>query len=472
MMEFDIFTIQLMITLTHVVLCVVIYNFSRKNSDIEGLKWCIYASLLLSVEGFVSMFPEIRTAVPINYVLNFIGVLAYVLLMNGIWQFCHVKIQEIYIWAILLSYILFEIMDALLSFNINIRLNVTAAFISLVLLSCMYALNHLNKKSYFLEKLFLQILITAHILVYLSWFIEIEGVIQDNLQYRILSFAAIYVIDAMIIIDLLFLIMARRRYQLFFENNRYKKAQEGISDALSKANMANKSKSIFLTNLSHELRTPLNSILGFSEVLLSDIAGKLSDKQSEFVKSINDSGKSLHKLITGLLNLSNIEAGIVDIDLVDEKPDEIMGWLFPKIKEEMKEKQRRFSIDKLDSDFELREKDVIKVDIKAFNQIMKSLLDNAIKYSQTNSRIRLIHGKTDHDKYRFSIIDEGIGIDKRHFHNVFKPLNRAGFEYQGVDGAGTGLPITKGLTELMDGTIGFKSESYVGSEFWVEFPLY
>lgn len=470
-MNIDVFTIQLMISMTHIVLFVVLFTFFKKNKDVEGLKWWMLASFLLTFQSIVALSPNIRTMIPLNYIFNFMDILAYVTLMTGVWEFCRLRVNEVYIWGILILYLLFEIADVMIGFGGIIRIKVTTTYVTITLLAILFALNKLGHKLYTVEKSFMLTLILSHLFINLIWLFDIVNVVDSEAEFLPLTLAAIYVIDALIIIDLLFFILAHRRHQLYEENGKFKEAQIGISDALSKANMANKSKSIFLTNLSHELRTPLNSIMGFSEVLLKEIMGPLSEKQREFVESINESGNKLYKMISGLLTLSNIEAENVDINLKMEKPDELLKKLFPQLEEEFSEIRRKFSIDKVINDQELDE-EVIRIDIKAFNQILRALLENAIKYSQDNSKVRIIHGKVNGGYYRYSVIDEGIGIDKRHFHNVFKPLNRAGFDYKAVDGVGTGLPISKGLTKLMGGRIGFKSELYVGSEFWIEFPLY
>jgi len=229
------------------------------------------------------------------------------------------------------------------------------------------------------------------------------------------------------------------------------------------ADTANKAKSEFLSSMSHELRTPLNSILGFGQLLESNLEDSLAAEQKECVGHIIDGGEHLLTLIDDILDLAKIESGKLNISLEEVRLDEVCLdclALIDKISTD-----RGLSIDR-----DLGGASSIRADYTRFKQVLLNLLSNAVKYNRQGGNITLICEQIPDDMIRICVTDTGSGIDADKQAGLFEPFNRLGREVSQIEGTGIGLTITKQLVEKMDGRIGFKSDVGKGSSFWVDFP--
>ena len=169
---------------------------------------------------------------------------------------------------------------------------------------------------------------------------------------------------------------------------------------------ANQHKSKFISSMSHELRTPLNGILGFTELLKGEHFGKLNDPQREFVDQVENSGKHLLELISGLLDVAKIDSGSMTIDLKACKPYELFLSVVGLIQPQLVEKKIILN-QLIDPTAE-----TIVCDIRKIKQIMVNLISNAIKYTPENGTIEIT--LTKNKKYTKIIVsDNGIGISKQ-----------------------------------------------------------
>ncbi|HET6400763.1 MAG TPA: ATP-binding protein [Candidatus Kapabacteria bacterium] len=243
-----------------------------------------------------------------------------------------------------------------------------------------------------------------------------------------------------------------------------------------RANEANQLKSAFLANMSHEIRTPMTAILGFSDVLTSELAGKVQDHHYTFLRSINVSGRRLLALLNDILDLSKIEAGHVDVENSEvDVCAEVEACVTP-LSWIAKQKSLAMNIEIYP------ERLIIKGDRHRFAQVMTNLVSNAIKFTHTGSisvRMSLVEDSRNlpavgvpTQQVMIEVEDTGIGISSEFLPNLFEEFRQ---EHSGITkefgGTGLGLAISQRLVTKMGGTIEARSKEGEGSIFTVRFPI-
>ncbi len=244
------------------------------------------------------------------------------------------------------------------------------------------------------------------------------------------------------------------------KNNAYKIIKEQNEKILE----ADKVKNEFLANISHELRTPLNSILGFADILSTQIYGNLNDKQSEFVNDIKVSGTHLLGMINEVLDMSKIEANAMKIVKsrfwISRAVNEAANILMP-----LANKKNVVINVVIPEDYE------VFADYQKIQQIIYNLGSNAIKYSPENDNIEISALKSE-NSYKIIVHDNGIGIDPKYHGKIFAKFVQLDSAYTKKESStGLGLTITKELVELHEGKITIVSEVNNGSTFIVEIPF-
>ena len=244
------------------------------------------------------------------------------------------------------------------------------------------------------------------------------------------------------------------------KNNAYKTIKEQNEKILE----ADKVKNEFLANISHELRTPLNSILGFSDILGTQLYGNLNPKQEEYVNDIKISATHLLGMINEVLDMSKIEANAMKVVKsafwISRAVDEVANILSP-----LAQKKNIKLIKNMDADFE------VFADYQKIQQILYNLVSNAIKYSPENDEVE-ISVSSDDENFRILVHDNGIGIDKKYHGKIFAKFVQLDSAYTKKESStGLGLTITKELVELHGGKISLISEINNGSTFIVEIPF-
>ena len=229
--------------------------------------------------------------------------------------------------------------------------------------------------------------------------------------------------------------------------------------------VANKHKSDFLANMSHELRTPLNAIIGFSEVMLSGMTGKLPEKQNEFITDIRDSGKHLLALINDILDLSKIEAGRMELDVARFDLKEAMANAMTLVRG----RAERHGI-KLDSAIE-SDVGAYDGDERKFKQIVLNLLTNAVKFTPEGGSVTM-GAKRVNGAYVFSVKDTGCGIAQKDQQLIFEEFRQVGTDYERkAEGTGLGLALTRKLVHLHGGELSVESAPGKGSTFTFTLPI-
>lgn len=234
------------------------------------------------------------------------------------------------------------------------------------------------------------------------------------------------------------------------------------------AESANMAKSRFLASISHELRTPLNAIIGFSSIITSQLFGPINKKYYEYADDIHDSGLHLLEIINDILDLSKAEAGKLTLDMEEFN----ISKAIRKCETILSERAARGNVA---MSFNVPEDlPYLIADRVRFIQIMLNVMSNAVKFTmpggkvQVNAESQPIGSNKNH--FRITISDTGIGmspddIDKafQSFGQIDSGLNRK------YEGTGLGLPLTKRLVELHQGSILLESKLGTGTTVTLQF---
>lgn len=243
-----------------------------------------------------------------------------------------------------------------------------------------------------------------------------------------------------------------------------------LAKALQEAQIANSSKTTFLSNMSHDIRTPMNAILGFTR-LLEENADR-PEKVREYTRKILVSGQHLLSLINDILDVSKIESGKVVLSMNAFTLCDMVSSVDSIIRPAARARGQSFDVTVAG----IRQERVVG-DETRLNQVLINLLSNAVKYTQEGGAIQLrLTGleriRESHEHIRIEVEDNGFGMTPEYLEVIFDAFTRAeNSTTNKVQGTGLGMAITKNIVELMGGTIQVSSEVGRGSLFTVELEL-
>lgn len=225
---------------------------------------------------------------------------------------------------------------------------------------------------------------------------------------------------------------------------------------------SDEAKSDFLASMSHELRTPLNSVIGFSDIMRSGLAGELNEEQQRQMEMINSSGKHLLLLINDVLDLSKVEAGRMDVEMGRfDLAAEVL-----EVVETVRPQADDGALDLLTTglDHPLR----IVSDARMVRQILLNLLSNAIKFTERGS----VHvGVAERDGgIEIAVADTGPGIAADDQKRIFDAFTQVRVHDHRPDGTGLGLAVSASLAMLLGGTLTVLSQPGEGSTFTLVIP--
>jgi signal transduction histidine kinase/DNA-binding NarL/FixJ family response regulator len=255
---------------------------------------------------------------------------------------------------------------------------------------------------------------------------------------------------------------------LFRESLKQLRREERLAAAKVRAEQSEKEKSIFLATMSHEIRTPMNAILGFSELLANEAQ---SEQEKRHAETILVSGRALLQIINDILDLSKIEAGMLQISSDPCDVRDVVRFV-----------QQMFARQAIERGLELHTEisptvpNSLLIDSIRLRQILVNVVGNSLKFTERGGVTMRLHGERDTEHRSRMLLtveveDTGVGIPREMQAEVFRPFVQVnGGTKSQTRGTGLGLAIVKRLSDLMGGRILLDSQPGRGTLFRFEFP--
>ena len=245
--------------------------------------------------------------------------------------------------------------------------------------------------------------------------------------------------------------------------------QRALSDALSVAEGANRAKTAFLSNMSHEIRTPMNAIIGLDNIALND--PETPEKTKEYLRKIGASADHLLGLINDILDMSRIESGRMTLRHEEFSFRKLLESINTMFSSQCQDKGLNYSCSIINDVDDYYIGDDMKL-----RQVLINILGNAVKFTPEGGKVSMevectnrFDGKS---ALTFRIADTGIGMSKEFIPKIFETFSQEDVTSTSKYGStGLGMPITKSIVEMMNGSIDVQSEKGKGSTFTVSVTL-
>lgn len=249
------------------------------------------------------------------------------------------------------------------------------------------------------------------------------------------------------------------------KNPTYKELQEQLAEAKEQLKQAEQLKNSFLSNMSHEIRTPMNAVVGASELLRDDSLSK--DERNEFTKILNSSSRELLDLFNRILELSQLESGVVILKESEKEIHTLFEKLHISFSKKIYDSKKNITLNYYQDIEEIK----ILTDHDKLFKILSYLLDNAVKFTD-KGEIDFGCAIQDKNNILFYVKDTGPGIAEKESEKIFKKFTQIDNSYTRVhSGAGLGLSLCKGLINTLKGKIHIDSKIGDGSIFYFTIPF-
>jgi signal transduction histidine kinase/HAMP domain-containing protein len=244
-----------------------------------------------------------------------------------------------------------------------------------------------------------------------------------------------------------------------------KEREESYRLAKQEAEAASAAKTRFVANMSHELRTPLNAVIGFSEMLSSEIFGALGHaRYKEYANDITNSGKRLLGVINSVLDLANSQNGKIPLRSQNIDLHALLSECAQTAEAECADAGLRFTVQGIDQPLP------VFGDADRLKQVFQNLLANAVKFNKKSGAVSLSAHITG-NSVTVEIADTGIGMTPEEVDVALTPFNQVDARLERkYEGAGLGLPLSKAFVEAHDGRLMIESKFGAGTTVSVSFP--
>lgn len=244
----------------------------------------------------------------------------------------------------------------------------------------------------------------------------------------------------------------------------FNKTAEVLGNTDSERKQVDKAKTEFLSITSHELRSPMTPMRAQLQMLMGNYFGKLNPEQRNSIDIVLRNTERLDKIVQDFLEISRIEAARLKFNFIQTSLSDYVNRTIEEMKGFMPEKKVKLVL-------ELGKLPMMEVDPDRVMQVLRNLINNAIKFSKENGKV-IIKAELRGKEIFFFVKDEGQGIKKEEQLRIFEPFFQAGGMYnRQVGGTGLGLAICKGIIESQNGKIWFESEFGKGTTFYFTVPL-
>ncbi|MCF6269668.1 MAG: PAS domain-containing sensor histidine kinase [Melioribacteraceae bacterium] len=244
-----------------------------------------------------------------------------------------------------------------------------------------------------------------------------------------------------------------------------KKKKKQLKELYKKEMQLNRLKTTFLQNMSHEIRTPFTEIMGYSDIMVESIEEEDYETVIEITDSLKHVLNRVVNLFENIIEVSEIEAGEVNLETVSINCNQILNAVYNKKLEDAKKRGLEFELDLDEEEY------LCLVDWVKFEKIILNLVENAIKYTDKGN-IKISSKKME-DHIIIKIADTGLGINEKIIFQLLEPFVQEELDghSRNYEGAGLGLTIACEYTKLMNGEMSIKSEKKIGTEINLTFPI-